>query len=311
MSTRIFTARCWLLALCLLLPANHGLRADFVTQIVAFGDSLTDTGNIFNLFGGFYPGPPNFQGRFSNGPLYVERLAERLGVGAPTPSRTGGTNYAYGGAQTGTGNFNIGTQVDSYLATSPTVEAGQLFVIYGGANDFLGGNQNDASVPINNLSSSITALSIHGATQFLVPNLPPLGVTPDYRGTADETRLNDLSVAFNSGLEAELSRLESSLGIHVSRLDTYGLFQDVLGNPSAYGLTNVTDAAYNETTESVVANPDEYLFWDTLHPTATAHRLLGDRAYASVPEPGGTVLLVLGLAWLVTVPRFERSQRLA
>ncbi len=298
-----------LVAFWLLNSLSVSLQAGFYTQIVAFGDSLTDTGNVYDIFGNLAVGPPYYQGRFSNGPVYVERLAERLEIATPSPSRLGGTNYAHGSAQTGTGIVNlfvpnISTQVSSYLASPQTIIPQQLFVLYGGANDFLA-SQNNPSVPINNLSSDISALRARGATSFLVPNLPPLGLTPANRGGASEMRLNDLAVAFNVGLEAELSRLESSLGVTIYRLDTYGLVQDAIANPTAYGLTNVTNAAYNATSGNVVANPNEYLFWDTLHPTATAHRFLGDRAFASVPEPAWTLGLWLSLTLLRS--RFRRD----
>lgn len=288
-------------------------QAGFITQIVSFGDSLTDTGNVYNFLGDAIVGPPYYQGRFSNGPVYIERLAERLGIAAPTPSRTGGMNYAYGGAQTGSGNSslvipNISTQVSTYMATLPAANPGQLFVLWGGANDFLG-TQTNANIPINNLSSNIVTLSGLGAMNFLIPNLPPLGSTPGRLGGVDEVRLNDLTVAFNLGLETELSRLESSLGVNIYRLDTYGLIQDALSNPAAYGLTNVTDAAYNSTSGSVVVNPDEYLFWDTLHPTATAHRFIGDRAFASVPEPTASLVMCVMLATIFATGRKRLALR--
>ena len=74
-----------------------------VDRVIVFGDSLSDTGNVFDVFG--IPAAPNFQGRFSNGPVWVEGLAAGLGAPAPMPSRNGGTNYAYGGAETGFGTF--------------------------------------------------------------------------------------------------------------------------------------------------------------------------------------------------------------
>ena len=68
-------------------------------------------------------------------------MATRLGVDPPVPSLLHGTNYAWGGAETGTGisqlrTPNIGTQIDTFLyGNTPTDN--QLFVIWGGANDFI------------------------------------------------------------------------------------------------------------------------------------------------------------------------------
>ena len=86
------------------------------TQIVAFGDSLIDTGNCSSSPHGHPPAPTSPAA--SNGPVWVEYLAGRLGIAAPTPSLTGGTDYAWGGAETGfglsvAGTQNINSQVES------------------------------------------------------------------------------------------------------------------------------------------------------------------------------------------------------
>ena len=47
-----------------------------VEELIVFGDSLSDNGNLYAAAG--VPGPPYFEGRFSNGPTWVEVLAERL-----------------------------------------------------------------------------------------------------------------------------------------------------------------------------------------------------------------------------------------
>src|SRR5262245_65983712 len=73
------------------------------SEVIVFGDSISDTGNGYIFTGGFAAGPPYFDGRFSNGPVWVEALAQELGLPVPTPSLNGGTNYAIGGEETGPG----------------------------------------------------------------------------------------------------------------------------------------------------------------------------------------------------------------
>src|SRR6516164_3574154 len=70
------------------------------SNLIVFGDSISDTGNGFLFTGGVATAPPYFDGHFSNGPMWVEVLADRLGLPAPAPSLGGGTNYAFGGAET-------------------------------------------------------------------------------------------------------------------------------------------------------------------------------------------------------------------
>ncbi|MCL4787387.1 MAG: hypothetical protein KJ070_11410 [Verrucomicrobia bacterium] len=89
-------------------PQAAGQR--LYNEIIVFGHSAADNGNDHLLSGGLVAAPPYFGGRFSNGPLWVEWLAKRLGFGHPiemnfypAPSLAGGTCYAYGGADTASG----------------------------------------------------------------------------------------------------------------------------------------------------------------------------------------------------------------
>ena len=96
------------------------VRAGMITGIISFGDSLSDVGNTY-LAAGIPQSPPYYQGHYSNGPIWLEYLASKLGVAAPAPSLAGGLDNAWGGAQTGDGlSFmgtpNIGIQISTYLA---------------------------------------------------------------------------------------------------------------------------------------------------------------------------------------------------
>src|SRR5271157_3137341 len=242
---------------CLVLVgAAPRLYAGPFTQIVAFGDSLIDTGNFFDARG-VPASPPYFNGRWTNGPVWVELLASGLGVPDPLPSRLGGTDYAWGGAETSLsgvsarGTPNVGTQVTTYLS-SHTPTTSQLFVVGAGGNDFFNHLPQflDPSVPASNLSADITQLYQAGARNFIVPSLPLLGERPYVKqqlapsNPGIEATLNSLTTQFNTQLANAESRLENSLpGIKIYRLDVNGLFQQVLTNPESFGITNVTDQA--------------------------------------------------------------------
>ena len=73
-------------------------QAGSIDAIEAFGDSLSDVGNVFLLSGGTIPSAPYANGQFSNGNVWVQDLALALGVGPLTPSLAHGTDYAYGDA---------------------------------------------------------------------------------------------------------------------------------------------------------------------------------------------------------------------
>jgi outer membrane lipase/esterase len=116
--------------------------------------------------------------------------------------------------------------------------------------------------------------------------------------------LQQLALGFNAGLGGALDALDQLPGMHIARLDTFGLLTAISGNPGAFGLDNVTTPCLTGDPWvgfDVCATPESYLFWDTAHPSARGHMLLGDAfaravAPAAVPEPALFTLLVLGVA---------------
>jgi outer membrane lipase/esterase len=293
-------------ALALLVTAGGVVRAEPITQLVVFGDSLSDNGNVFKATGGAVPPPSHYDGgRFTNGPTWVQQFATSIGVPAPKPSLSGGTDYAYGYAQTGTGLTtvssvpglsvpNLSTQVGSFLA-SQAPKAGQLFAVWAGANDFFNGQTNPA-ISAANIASALQTLANAGATNFLVLNLPQLGNTP-FGSTlppAQKQALNQLIAAFNGDLSSDLGKLQASdPGITIHTVDAAALLQRIQANPSAYGFTNVTDSAL---LTGHANDASGYLFWDSVHPTTAGDKLIARAAVNAVPEPGALTLLSLGLA---------------
>ena len=120
-----------LLALMLAIPSV--VAASQFSHIVVFGDSLSDTGNLYALDPSSVPASKYYQGRFSNGPVWVEYLAEADLLDATL------VNNAYGGASTdGSSPPGLQVQVSTYTATADVLPDA-LYVIWIGANDFLGG----------------------------------------------------------------------------------------------------------------------------------------------------------------------------
>ncbi len=280
------------------------------TGITVFGDSLSDVGNTENATFGFQPGSNYFNGRFSNGPVYVELLANQLGLSASTPSSEGGNNYAYGGAWAGDqGGFadlliqDLDEQITGYLGGAAPAD-GELVVVFAGGNDLIDSVGNVTSA-LTSLENQLDRLLAAGATQLLVPNLPRLGETPGQRDTANRTPLNNASIQFNLGLDGVLDQLETANPTaSIYRLDVAAFFADALSNPGDYGFTNVTDPARGRTG----IDADQYLFWDGLHPTAAGHALLADLAFTAIPEPSSLVL-VAGLLPLMRGRRFDSGRQ--
>ncbi|MGF1674790.1 MAG: phytase, partial [Rivularia sp. (in: cyanobacteria)] len=236
------------------------------SNFIAFGDSTTDVGNVFLATEQTFPSsPPYFNGRFSNGPLIPELLAEEIGLSASTPFLAGGTNYAFGGAELGTGDDGgeprIGEQINLYLQTdAPT--ATDLFFISGGGNsifpnldltpeELVNNIPEEVDVLVEELLGHITTLANAGAEHFVIANIVPLGATPLITNAGISDEFNTAVTEYNNLLDPKLDDLENQLGINIYELDVADEFSKLLENPSDFGFTDSTNLAL----EAFVANP--------------------------------------------------------
>ncbi len=261
------------------------------SQIVAFGDSLSDTGNDYILSGDTSPqSPPYYDGRFSNGPNWIDQLSALLGVADPQPSLAGGTNYAYGGATAESDNQNVpplGTQIQQYLQKSPQADPNALYTLLAGANDFFGGETN-AQLVADAVEAGLTSLIDAGAKHILVSNLPPQGDTPLIlaEGSAAVGAIDALDVEFNADLAADVQGLRAANpGVAIDLLDLSSMTNAVETNAAAFGFTDTTDEGINAPAN---ANLSQYLFWDDVHPTTAADALIAEAAYSAVATAVGS-----------------------
>ncbi|MBD7975832.1 autotransporter domain-containing SGNH/GDSL hydrolase family protein [Serpens gallinarum] len=240
------------------------------SQLVIFGDSLSDSGQFPDLGGATQNGLPTDGIRFTNriGPDYIDgrdepyaavasqRLAGRLGLQAlpSTPilpeELTGnpdGTNYAVGGSRTDEILASIidedGSEVDAglvsrtrdgYLVDVPRVSASTLFYVNGGGNDILQGRINDqasAASSAADLVAGVAALQRAGARYIIVSDLPNVGLSPAGFVSGQRDAWSGLSGLFN----AELDRQLLALGGNVIRLNYRALFIEMLADPARFG----------------------------------------------------------------------------
>ncbi|HEY9807471.1 MAG TPA: SGNH/GDSL hydrolase family protein [Candidatus Obscuribacterales bacterium] len=296
-------------------------------QVYFFGDSLSDPGNAYTASGGAFPPSPPYAQRLSNGPVWAEYLAGQLGLSAVPSTQISaqnppiqGANFAFAGATSGTANTvaspfpALQQQIAQFLGSNLPANPNALFVLWAGANDYLPTQStfhpfNDPNPPVSNIAKAVIDLEGTGARNILVLNLPDLGTLPLTRTTPDSQRLNTLSEAHNNLLFQNLGNLERSPGFdaNIIPLDINTLFKQAISQPSQFGFTNVTEPCFNQQTFSICSNPDEYLFWDRIHPTTAGHRAISNFAFttlrasdedsASVPEPTATLGLLALAGW--------------
>jgi len=265
--------------------------------VYVFGDSLSDPGNLYALTGELFP-PANLYPKhtFSNGPVWAEYFTEQLEVGLE--------DLAYGGAFTGVirlddtnySNYDsyeysdlpadlpgVQDEVDDLLARHPKgLSPDALYVIWAGADDFFAATENPGLIDsifaaaAKNVANTICRLSDAGARHFAVANLPDIGLTPLALNEDLSDLLTSLSVEFNARLAQALASLPGECADTLVLLDAFQLLEDVVSDPEAYGLENVTTPCMG-----AGADCSKYLFWDTVHPTTYGHKLFSERFRAA------------------------------
>lgn len=291
--------------------------AQSYNRLVVFGDSLSDNGNLYAATGNTTPtSPPYYQGRFSNGPVFTELLgfnAGRYAAGAPV---TGSINLAFGGARTDSQASPPGmrNQLLAYTGAGGKFGAGDLVSILGGANNIFQGipaagasaNPQGAIAPVAQSAAAdinfiVNSVASAGAGTILVTNLPRLGTTPQFNqgpGLPAKPLADYAGTTFNTALQTGLMTVAAGqANSNIILMDLYKISDTLTASPDRFGLTNAKDACFNGVT--VCANPDGYLYWDGVHPTAAGHRLIARLAndYLYYGDLGSQTAVLGETAW--------------
>lgn len=275
--------------------ANQGSG---INKIIAFGDSLSDNQNAYNLSEWLLPNSSSwFVGHFSNDQVWVEYLAQQLQLPL--------YDFAVGGAGASTRDLVIPgviQQVASwqgYMQQAPNYNvANTLFTVLAGANDLDNGTSVASSM--GNLTTALTDLVNAGARNILLLNLPDMSKSPSFQYRTDGATVSAEVTQFNSQLTALASRLRTQYGssLNLQVFDTYSLFNDLLTHPALYQVTNTTQSCLDINSDSSTAwlssqtvrgnctNPNAFVFWDVLHPTTHTHQLLANAIYKFINQSG-------------------------
>ena len=280
-------------------------------NIVVFGDSLSDNGNLYEYMKHqLPPTPPYYQGRFSNGPVWIENLISSY---FPENPSTHLLDYAFGGAgvsEEGEDDvlFTLRREVSSYLlAHHDKASEDSLFVVWIGSNNYLGFPENVEQTLHDvhtGILHSLQRLVEKGAKHFLIVNIPNLGRTP----AAIEFESVDIMTHFSEEHNKLLSKAVDNFRLEYPDVewlyyDMNKAFEEVMQHPEDYGFTNILGTCVNSVVDDISkssvlkmvasAKPklnqdvcNGYLFFDLVHPTALAHKILGERARILLDEAG-------------------------
>lgn len=298
--------------LFLLFSNAHAAKLD---SFVVFGDSLSDNGNLYEyLKHQLPPSPPYFEGRFSNGYIWVEQLAKAY---YPNTWKQHVLNYAFGGAgvawifddedssEEDDVLFSLGREVDSYLlAHHGKASASSLFSVWIGANNYIASHRNPEKIAAGvnkGIRNSLELLAEKGAKHILVINLPDMGKSPAARMMYSEKELSLCSKYNNDGLQATVIDLTKKYpNVQWILFDAAQVFADALANPEKYGFTNITETCYQSLVNAMLSEAEDtqfilkmsasltkneqlekgacdgYFFFDPVHPTALTHSILAN-----------------------------------
>ncbi|BAT80399.1 hypothetical protein LR48_Vigan635s002100 [Vigna angularis] len=155
---------------------------------------------------------------------------------------------------------------------------------------------------VGNLTSVIKGIHEAGGRKFGVFSLPAAGCVPYVKGLVNGSKgscveeASALPKLHNSVLYLELGKLKKELeGFKYSYVDYFTITFDVINNPSKYGLKEGDVACcgsgphrgYNSCggrrevkDYELCENPKEYVFFDSLHPTQSAHQIVSQLVWS-------------------------------
>jgi outer membrane lipase/esterase len=292
---------CRLIALSLLaasaLTATPA-AAQRVDNIVAFGDSYADDGNLFEI-AGIPLAPPFATGRFSGGTNYVDTLSDLLNVGVD--------NFAIGGALTNNVNTNspllpgFVTEWNAFLAggggpfptVSGTFDENDLVTVSIGGNDARFYQQNGGTLAGAGAAATGSAAFATAGLNALVnagaQNISFLSgdtsLLPEIAGDAPAQEIRRAySTTFNEAMKSTLAGYAAD-GVIVHYLDGTLLLNQVANDLDAYGLIGLACPALPNT--SCIVDPSQkFLFYyDQLHLTSAGFAIVGQYIATQLQAP--------------------------
>lgn len=275
------------------------------SDLLVFGDSYSDPGNAAFLTGGLIPNPlyyPN--GQFTNGDVWATQ------VGADFSS---GTNFAVGGAKAVTdmdASPDLFAQISAFQSAPLSLGSTPLATIFIGGNDLRQATTpaEAATIALNAVSAigtGINTLIGAGIREFAVFGLPDLGRLPEVVGTVFSSAATLATIEYNATLRTMLAGVPDTATVRY--VDTFGVFETIFADPTAFGISNTTDGCLLVELDGTACRGDlGYFFQDELHATEPVHTALAEafvNTVAPIPLPAAGVLLLAGLGGLALVGR--------
>ncbi len=275
---------------------DNVVQPSAINKMVVFGDSLSDTGNMFNGSQWIFPNSNSwFLGHFSNGFVWTEYLAKNKNIPL--------YNWAVGGAA-GTNQYvaltGVYDQVTSYLTYMKMAKnyrpENTLFTLEFGLNDFMNYDREVPEVKAD-FSAAMIRLTDAGAKNILLFTLPDATKAPQFKYSTQEEvlKVRQKIVEFNKYIR-EQAEYYKNKGINAELYDAYSLFEQITSNPKQHGFQNASDPcmdinrssaldylySHSLTNECAYYGSDSFVFWGVTHPTTATHKYIADNIIETV-----------------------------
>ncbi|MCY4045419.1 MAG: SGNH/GDSL hydrolase family protein [Cellvibrionales bacterium] len=261
-----------------------------INKIVAFGDSLSDTGNLFNASSWLLPNRHSwYVGHFTNGLLWTEYIARSLQLPLYT--------WAVGGSGGQDHLFiakGVTSQIESFKHYSQKAQGYSpettLFTLGFGANDFLIFHLTMDQI-LSGVDAVFESFLLLNPKHILLMLLPDISILPLYsdKTLTEKKALSDKIYRVNQYIKMQCERLKQQ-GREVACFDTFSFVNHLINEPKTYDLVNtqapcldinVRNLAvfgYPQTVsdQCFALGADRYLFWDAIHPTTRVHKIIAD-----------------------------------
>ena len=274
-----------LLLLSFTLGAKTNIRLNRFDKLVIFGDSHSDTGNVYELTHHTIPPvPPYYKGRFCNGPIWIDRL-----------NFINKSVYAYCSATTDN-NFVQGYIIDGILPVpgfkqqvsmylndiknSPVNFKRILYIIFISGNDFVFDPSVTGPQIVNSLMNAAKDLLTVGGKNFLFFNTAFVQKIPYFRMFNQDGFFRTLTIKANNALLSNLRALQKkNKKISIHMFDFNALITNIISSPSKTFINTVDQCweTINKTsTVKLCKDPSKYIYLDEFHYTSTVHEMTAD-----------------------------------
>jgi len=274
-------------------------------QIVTFGDSLSDHGNL-HMYVTMYPETR------TNGDVWVDYLRKELNADLKNYAVIGAmtSKHLYDDIQKMSDNeaipqLGLTDQIDRYIAEGNEFKPSEtLFTVWIGANNLIRLGYDIEAKIIENMDNpdfdlqattqtmtqdmivhamtdmtyAFTTLFNLGVKHIVVLTLPDIGKAPWYnqRSEMEIEAATALATAFNNSLLSTLDLVTANYSdVTVYKFDLFQIMDDVLEKDMFKNETGsylkLDEAGYIIALTETNGPPEDYLFYDAVHPMTRAH----------------------------------------